>query len=115
MHLYLERWLSLPRRLRGEVESNNMYFVYILKSEKTARHYIGCTNNLERRLFEHNNGTGCLTTKIGRPWQLVCYRNFLEKEEAYAHEKLVKSYKGGIAFKKIIYGEVAEWSKAAHC
>jgi len=31
-----------------------MYYVYILRSIKTARYYIGATENLARRLIEHN-------------------------------------------------------------
>lgn len=92
-----------------------MYFVYIIKSEKTNKYYTGCTDNIIRRLQQHNDGNGCLTTKSGRPWKIICYKEFLNKEDAYLHEKLIKSYKSGNAFKKIINGEVAEWSKAAHC
>ena len=32
------------------------YFVYILKSKKTNKHYVGFTNNLEERLKYHNGG-----------------------------------------------------------
>ena len=44
-----------------------MYFVYILEcSDKSL--YVGCTNNLERRLFQHNNSKkGAHYTKIRRP------------------------------------------------
>lgn len=43
------------------------------------------------------------------------YREFESSKDAYDYEKLVKSYKGGNGFKKILNGEVAEWSKALHC
>ncbi|MEW6194660.1 MAG: GIY-YIG nuclease family protein [Bacteroidota bacterium] len=33
-----------------------MYTVYILLSEKDHKRYIGFTDNLERRLSEHNSG-----------------------------------------------------------
>ncbi|MBI2096105.1 MAG: GIY-YIG nuclease family protein, partial [Candidatus Taylorbacteria bacterium] len=32
-----------------------MFYVYVLRSLKNGRFYIGCTNNLERRIFEHNS------------------------------------------------------------
>jgi len=33
-----------------------MFYVYILKSEKDGKLYIGYTNDLKRRLEEHNSG-----------------------------------------------------------
>ncbi|MEF3691892.1 MAG: GIY-YIG nuclease family protein [Candidatus Moraniibacteriota bacterium] len=92
-----------------------MSFVYILQSLKSEKFYIGSTNNLERRIREHQNGTGGLYTKLNGPWKLVCLKKFCSIKEARIEEKKIKSYKSGIAFKKIINGEVAEWSKAAHC
>lgn len=107
------RWLSLPRQ--GGVKSKaTMHKVYILQSLKNNRYYVGCTKDLPKRLLQHNNGENASTSKY-RPWKIIYYRNFKNQEEAYKCEKLVKSYKGGNAFKKIISGEVAEWSKAAHC
>jgi putative endonuclease len=48
-----------------------IYRVYILEcSDDTF--YIGCTNNLEKRLFQHNNSkSGAHYTKIRRPVKLV--------------------------------------------
>ncbi len=92
-----------------------MICVYILQSIKNQKFYIGSTNNLERRIKEHQRGIGCLYTKLNGPWKLICFKKCLSIKEARIEEKKIKSYKGGNAFKKIIYGEVAEWSKAAHC
>jgi putative endonuclease len=108
----------LPRR--GGVKSKaahlkHMGFVYILQSTKTGKFYIGSTNNIQRRLMEHQNGTGCIYTKLNGPWEFVCAKKCSSINEARIEEKKIKSYKGGNAFKRIIYGEVAEWSKAAHC
>ena len=91
-----------------------MHYVYILQSQVSGRFYIGCTNNLTKRLKQHNAGQN-RSTSLNRPWQLVCFKGFSSGKEAYQNEKLVKSYKHGEAFKRIINGEVAEWSKAAHC
>ena len=33
-----------------------MYFVYVIKSIKDGEFYTGFTDNLERRLLEHNQG-----------------------------------------------------------
>ena len=107
--------LSLPRP-GGVVESGkDMFCVYIIKSLKTNKFYTGSTNDLERRLKEHNSGYGCESTKMGKPWMLVCYYKCLSMKGARILEKKVKSYKGGNAFKQIINGRVAEWSKAARC
>ena len=91
-----------------------MYFVYILKSQTANRYYIGCTQNLVKRVNVHNKGRN-LSTKSGIPWELILYKAFLDKKEAFRAEKLIKSYKGGNQFKRILLGEVAEWSKAPHC
>jgi putative endonuclease len=44
-----------------------MYTVYILFSSKTQKFYIGQTQNIENRLFEHNSGE-TKSTKGGIPW-----------------------------------------------
>ena len=90
-------------------------FVYILQSNKNKKYYIGSTNNLERRVIEHNNGSGGIYTKLNGPWRLVNFRKFSNISLARNEEKKLKSYKGGNAFKKIINGEMAEWPKAARC
>jgi len=92
-----------------------MAYVYILQSNKNGKYYIGSTNNLQRRIWEHNNGLGGKFTKVNGPWELVCYKKIGSIDLARIEEKKIKSYKGGNAFKKIIYGRVAEWPKAARC
>ncbi|MBT7007319.1 GIY-YIG nuclease family protein [Candidatus Falkowbacteria bacterium] len=89
--------------------------VYILKSIKNQKHYIGSTTDLERRISEHNKGIGGKFTKMNGPWKVICYKELLTIDDARKEEKLIKSYKGGNAFKKIIYGEVPEWLKGAPC
>jgi predicted GIY-YIG superfamily endonuclease len=64
---------------------------------------------------EHNGNDKRRYVYRYKPWELVCFRTFDNKKDAFAYEKLVKSYKGGNAFKRIINGEVAEWPKALHC
>jgi len=78
-----------------------MYKVYILKSETTAKYYIGHTENLENRLHKHNKGY-VKSTKSGKPWDIIYIENFNTKQEAYRRELEIKSYKGGNEFKKII-------------
>lgn len=81
-----------------------MYYVYILRSIKTARHYIGATENLERRLTEHNFSR-CRSTKAYRPWEIVYKEEFNSRLDAFNREKEIKKYKSGIKFKKLINPE----------
>ena len=48
-----------------------MYYLYILQSESTSVYYIGQTNDLERRLTEHNKTQGTKFTNRHLPWKLI--------------------------------------------
>lgn len=85
---------------------SDMFYVYILKSEKDNRYYIGCTNNINMRLVWHNEGRNT-STKYRRPFKLVYSEEFLMKKDAIQRERKIKSYKGGNEFKKLISGRVA--------
>lgn len=78
-----------------------MYHVYILKSLKTRKHYIGSTINIEKRLKKHNVHSN-KSTKQGIPWILIYKEEFPTKQQAYKREYQIKRYKGGQAFKKLI-------------
>ena len=54
----------------------NMYYVYILKSNKDDNLYIGYTNDLRRRLKEHNTSFS-KATKSRLPLELVYYEAYL--------------------------------------
>jgi len=66
------------------------YFVYILQSQKNNSFYKGSTNDLQRRLFEHNNGNET-ATKLLLPWNLVWYTSKPNKSEAYILEMKLKN------------------------
>lgn len=64
-------------------------YTYILKcSDKTL--YTGWTNNLEKRLADHNAGKGAKYTKSRRPVEIVYYETFATKEEAMRREYAIK-------------------------
>jgi putative endonuclease len=71
-----------------------MHYVYILKSEKDPSHfYVGVTSNLKRRFAEHNRGESIHTNQF-RPWKLVNYFAFTNREKAEAFERYLKSGAG---------------------
>ena len=68
------------------------YFVYILKC-KDGSFYTGITNNLERRLFEHNLGTDKSSyTCSRRPVELVWFEMFTDPSQAIMFEKKIKGW-----------------------
>jgi len=78
-----------------------MYYVYILRSLKDNKYYTGYTNNLERRLQDHNRGKS-ESVKYRGPFALVHREEYSTKLEAIRREKQIKSYKGGEAFKRLL-------------
>lgn len=67
-----------------------MHYVYVLESEsKSSQRYIGCTDDLKRRLTEHNNKEN-ESTKAGVPWKIIYYEAFLISRDAYSREKVMK-------------------------
>ncbi len=67
-------------------------YVYILKcSDNTF--YTGVTNNLERRIIEHNSGISEESyTKSRRPLKLVFYVVFNDPNTAIEYEKKIKKW-----------------------
>ena len=70
-------------------EAENMNYTYILRC-KDGSLYTGWTNNLEKRMQDHNAGKGAKYTKSRRPVELVYYETFDTKEEAMRREYAVK-------------------------
>ncbi len=78
-----------------------MYYTYILRNTKSGRHYIGSTNDLKRRLSEHNRGQTTSTRQSGK-WLLIYKETFESSLQAKRRERQIKSYKGGNQFKKLL-------------
>jgi len=78
-----------------------MYYVYVLKSKKDGKYYTGYTENLERRIQEHNRGKS-RSVKGRGPFEVVWVERYDSKSEAMRRERVIKKYKGGRAFKKLI-------------
>ncbi|WP_400167417.1 GIY-YIG nuclease family protein [Fidelibacter multiformis] len=69
-----------------------MYTVYILKSEKTGKLYIGQTNNINKRLWRHQNNM-VLSTKNRGPWILIKTIPFENRSQAVQMEYKLKKMK----------------------
>ena len=78
-----------------------MYFVYILQSDKDGKFYVGYTNNIRRRVDEHNNGEVSIT-KHRRPFRLVYLEGYLNQQDATASEKFFKTGWGRTHLKKVL-------------
>ena len=69
-----------------------MFILYILYSESLDRYYVGYTNNIERRIYEHNR-IKHKYTDIGIPWNLVYSETYSSKKEAMSRERFIKNKK----------------------
>ena len=70
-----------------------MFHCYVLRSEKTGRHYAGSCKNLSERLRRHNAGDS-KATKHGVPWLLVHSEAFGSRSEAAQRERYFKTGRG---------------------
>lgn len=66
-----------------------MFCLYILKSLKDQELYIGSTNNLRKRIAEHNSGK-VFSTKLRKPFKLVYCEAYLSEKEARHREHNLK-------------------------
>jgi Predicted endonuclease containing a URI domain len=66
-------------------------YMYILECAN-GLYYTGSSNNLERRLAEHQNGEGANFTKKNLPVKLVYFEEFSRIDEAYYREKQVQNW-----------------------
>ena len=78
-----------------------MYFVYVISSKVKNYIYVGLTNNVERRLDEHNNGYN-KTTKPYKPFELILVEKYETRVEARSREKYLKSGFGKEYLKNLI-------------
>jgi len=70
-----------------------MYKTYVLKSLTHNTRYVGCCENLNKRINEHNKGK-CKYTNGRKPWELVYFEEYETRSEAMNREKFLKSGQG---------------------
>jgi putative endonuclease len=68
------------------------YFVYILAS-RTRALYVGVTNDLERRIWQHRAGEGSEHASRYREMKLVWCERFSDVNDAIANEKRIKGWR----------------------
>jgi putative endonuclease len=72
-----------------------MFFVYLLEHQIEKTWYIGYSEDLKRRLKEHQSGSGSRTTSLKNgKYKLIYYESYLNKQDALGREKYLKSGSG---------------------
>jgi putative endonuclease len=70
-----------------------MFYTYVLKSKKDGKLYTGYTNDLRKRLMQHNTGKSTYTKGRG-PFEVIYYEACLLEEKARSRELYLKSGMG---------------------
>ena len=78
-----------------------MYYAYIIKSRKNHRFYVGSTQNVKKRIKQHEQGQTKILKSQGS-FDIVHVEEFATRVEAFRRERQIKSYKGGNAFRKLL-------------
>jgi putative endonuclease len=77
-----------------------MFYTYVIQSE-SQRYYIGSTNDLNKRIKDHNRGLSKWTSRY-KNWKLIYFEKFSTRKEAIIRENKIKKQKGGVGFFNII-------------
>jgi putative endonuclease len=78
-----------------------VYYVYILQSQKNRKFYIGHTDNIDRRVEEHNTSCGGKYTRQNGPWTLVHKEMHPDRSSAAKRERYLKSTRGSYEKKQL--------------
>lgn len=96
---------NLPRQITlNFFYDMKFYYVYVLKSKKDKKNYVGYTENLKLRFEQHSKGL-VTSTKNRRPLVIIYYEACLSRTDATHREKYLKTYYG----KMFIKNRLAEW------
>ena len=85
------------------------FYVYIIQSSVSSKFYTGYTQNLTKRIEEHNNGEN-ISTKHGIPWRLIYFEGCLNKEDALRRENYLKTSQGS----RLIKSRIKEFLYSRH-
>jgi len=74
-----------------------MYYVYVIWNKEAKKYYIGQTNDLEKRISQHNdphNTYSKYTKRYQGLWKLIYYEEYAARKEAKTREKYLKNSRG---------------------
>ncbi len=77
-------------------ERTEVFYIYLLKSDKDKDLYLGYTNNLERRIKEHNNSL-VPSTKLRIPFDLIYCEGYKSEQDARHRENNLKLHSRAFA------------------
>jgi putative endonuclease len=98
--LVIYRQTTITFSLEG-MKMKDFFYVYVLLSKKDGNFYTGFTNNLKRRIQEHQQGKN-ISTSRRLPVELVYFEGHKSKEDALRRESYFKTTKGKITIKQVI-------------
>ena len=76
------------------------YYVYMLEN-KEKDIYVGCTNDLRKRLQQHNRKENT-STKFGAPWNVIHYEAYRNIDDAKRRERYLKTSQGSRLLKRML-------------
>jgi len=94
------------------MKTNHQYFVYLLASKVRGTLYIGVTNDLQRRVYEHKKAILKGFTKKYGVNRLVYFETFQDVNEAIKREKNLKKWKRAWKI-KLIENDNSNWDDLA--
>ncbi|XZF13334.1 GIY-YIG nuclease family protein [Chitinophagaceae bacterium MMS25-I14] len=68
------------------------YYCYIIYSKTRDKYYIGYTEDVDKRITQHNDGISTFTA-IAQDWELVYKEMFSTREKAFKREQEIKRKK----------------------
>lgn len=85
------------------------YWIYIVTDKPYGTLYIGVTNNLQRRIYEHQNGTYSGFTKKYGLKLLVYYEQYADVHDAIRREKQIKRWRREWKIRDLIHVMNFQW------
>lgn len=96
--------LGIIFKFDAALQGSAMICTYILKCYDET-YYVGSTNDMERRLEQHQTGQS-KSTKNRRPIKLVFTKEFSALKEARSYEHFIKRQRNKVFYEKLIDGAI---------
>jgi len=84
------------------------YYTYIAYNAKHDKFYIGQTNNLCKRITEHNLGVSNYTSKYDGKWEMLYKEEFNSRSDAMQRERFLKKQKNKEFYRKLCKINISE-------